>query len=527
MMKKVLVFLLACLSGTMMFGAVATHYKSVGTGTGSMTTKFNCVIVINGEEQVNTNYELAAFDQEGICRGAKMPVQYNGRCVYLMQLRGVEDDEQFYYNFKVYDHETEQDLDVEMAFNVEWNDVTYTQIYYQGNFTMGSLAEPLNADFTMATTGYTLDINCYSEEKDNYYLIASPVGAVAVSSVTNMTSNSYDLYEFDQAAVLEWVNRGSNQNFELQPGVGYLYANSGTGAENEVITLTFNGDPLTEDTHAVALTAATANEGLEFPDWNLVGNPFEVEAYLDAPFYTMQNGGYLLVEDLSTALPAMNGAFVVYPEGVEEASVTFSKTSAKAASTLALNLSNAGMVVDRAIVSFNQGQQLPKFQFDKNSSKIYIPVDGNDYALVRSEGMGEMPVNFKAESNGTYSLTLSSENVDFAYLHLIDNLTGADQDLLANPSYSFSANTSDYASRFRLVFATGNDDENFAFFSNGTLFVNNEGNATLQVVDVTGRIIKCENINGCANVSINAAPGVYMVRLVNGDNMKVQKVVLR
>jgi hypothetical protein len=139
--------------------------------------------------------------------------------------------------------------------------------------------------------------------------------------------------------------------------------------------------------------------------------------------------------------------------------------------------------------------------------------------------MGEMPVSFKAESNGTYSLTLSTENVEFSYLHLIDNLTGADQDLLANPSYSFSANTTDYANRFRLVFATGNDEESFAFFSNGSLFVNNEGSAVLQVVDVTGRIVKSESINGCASVSFDAVPGVYMVRLVNGDNMKVQKVV--
>ena len=45
------------------------------------------------------------------------------------------------------------------------------------------------------------------------------------------------------------------------------------------------------------------------------------------------------------------------------------------------------------------------------------------------------------------------------------------------------------------------------------------------MVDVTGRIIKSESINGCANVNIDAAPGVYMVRLVNGDNIKVQKVV--
>ena len=522
-MKKVLVFLLACLSGTMMFGAAATHYKVVGTGTGAMTTKFNCVIVINGEEQANPNYELAAFDQDGVCRGAKMPVHFtlNGadRYVYLMQLRGLEDNPTFYYDFKVYDHEAESDVEgIEMAFNVEWDGQTYTQIYYQGNFTMGSLAEPLNADFVTSNAGYTLEIDPYEGERDNYYLIASPVGAIAANEVEGLRTPDFDFYSFDQAAEdgLEWINLRDEETFELQPGVGYLYANN-TGTD-----LTFYGTTTTEEFVTVDLTQAEAAEGLDFPDWNLVGNPFEVVAYPNQPFYSMVEGAF--VSNAANAeLPAMNGAFVVRTD--EVTSVTFSKVPANKVQLLALNLSTNGKVLDRAIVSFGQGQQLPKFQLFKNSSKLYIPQDGNDYAVVTSEGMGEMPVSFKAESNGAYSLNLSSQNVDFAYLHLIDNLTGADQDLLANPSYSFSASTTDYDSRFRLVFATGNDEESFAFFSNGSLFVNNEGSAVLQVVDVTGRIVKSESINGCANVNFDAAPGVYMVRLVNGDNMKVQKVV--
>ena len=77
------------------------------------------------------------------------------------------------------------------------------------------------------------------------------------------------------------------------------------------------------------------------------------------------------------------------------------------------------------------------------------------------------------------------------------------------------------------MFATGNDDDNFAFFSNGSFVVNNEGNATVQVIDVNGRILSSETINGCANLNVKAAAGVYMIRLVNGDNVKVQKVVVK
>ena len=47
------------------------------------------------------------------------------------------------------------------------------------------------------------------------------------------------------------------------------------------------------------------------------------------------------------------------------------------------------------------------------------------------------------------------------------------------------------------------------------------------MIDVTGRIVRSESINGCANVGVNVAPGVYMLRLVNGNDVKVQKVVVR
>jgi hypothetical protein len=192
-----------------------------------------------------------------------------------------------------------------------------------------------------------------------------------------------------------------------------------------------------------------------------------------------------------------------------------------------MNVTAGRALADRAIIRFGEGRQLSKIQFNSNSTKLYIPQDGEDYAVVRAAEMGEMPVNFKAEKNGTYMLSFTTSNVEFGYLHLIDNLTGADVDLLVNPSYSFEANTTDYASRFKLVFATGENEESFAFYSNGSFVISNEGEATLQVVDVTGRILSSESISGCANVNVKAAAGVYMLRLINGDNVKVQKVVVK
>ncbi len=193
---------------------------------------------------------------------------------------------------------------------------------------------------------------------------------------------------------------------------------------------------------------------------------------------------------------------------------------------------NHGTLVDNAIVSFSNAPLMNKFYLFDNTTSVYIPQDGEEMAVVNAEAQGEMPVNFRANENGQYTLTVNPENVEMNYLHLIDNMTGMDVDLLAEPSYTFSAKTTDYESRFKLVFFANtaiedNSNETFAFFSDGQLIVNGEG--TLQIFDALGRQLMCKQLStlNCQLSTVNYSPGVYMLRLVNGDNVKVQKVVVR
>nr|MCR5013536.1 T9SS type A sorting domain-containing protein [Bacteroidales bacterium] len=161
----------------------------------------------------------------------------------------------------------------------------------------------------------------------------------------------------------------------------------------------------------------------------------------------------------------------------------------------------------------------PKFQLRETSTKVYIPVEGKDYAVVRSENQGEMPVSFKAEHNGSYTISVEAVNIDMQYLHLIDNMTGADIDLLAQPSYSFEARTTDYASRFKLVFATGNSNEgdNIGFINGNLVVFGIEGEATLQVIDILGHVLISETFSGSYNRHLDVIPGVYMVRVTDGQ----------
>ena len=250
-------------------------------------------------------------------------------------------------------------------------------------------------------------------------------------------------------------------------------------------------------------------------------------AFIGRSFYKMNNDGTDLISSTG-AIEAMEGVFVVANTNGE--TLTFSTEDSGKTSALVINLTrDRGVAIDRAIVRFGESDFLPKRMLNPDNTKLYIPQANVDYAVVPAEAeVGEMPLSFKADHNGTYTLSFASEEVSFSYLHLIDNMTGADVDLLSTSNYTFSARTTDYASRFRLVFATGaNAGDVFAFYSNGSWIINNDGDATLQVVDAMGRILSSENISGSTSKAIHSAPGVYMLRLINGDNVKVQKIIVK
>lgn len=215
-------------------------------------------------------------------------------------------------------------------------------------------------------------------------------------------------------------------------------------------------------------------------------------------------------------------------------SVVFSKTAPEASPNQgALQIAVAentrsNAIQDKAIVSFNEGDQLDKFYFGKSNAKLYIPQGGKDYAIACAEKEGEMPLNFEATNNDNYTLTVNIENMEMDYLHLIDNLTGNDVDLLVTPSYTFEGKTNDYASRFKLVFMSKDDamegTETFGYFAEGRMVIPIiEGIQTMQVIDMLGHVVMSESVTGSYDKQLNLIPGVYVVRL----NERTQKIVVK
>jgi len=373
----------------------------------------------------------------------------------------------------------------------------------------------------------------YTTNNNGWNFIASPINVnnLAPTNVANMLSNTYDLYQLNNT---KWENYKDNEGhtnahpgFGLVNGRGYLYANS------EDVTLSFPG---------VVKPYSTEDQVEVSAGWNLIGNPYTFNVYVDQPYFTISQAQ----EGIAAQTTPSNENAIAPCTGIlvnveEDGCVTFSETAPSQSNNGNLNLvvaqavSNRGSAatLDNAIVSFNEGDELEKFYFMQQNANLYIPQGAEEYAIVSSQAQGEMPVNFCANENGEYTLTVNAENVEMSYLHLIDNMTGADTDLLQTPSYTFTARTTDYKSRFRLVFASlcgdaNGDNETFAFFGNGTWNIVNEGEATLQVVDMLGHILSSQTVNGNATMSTNnLAAGVYLMRLVNNDNVKTQKVIVK
>ena len=476
-------------------------------------------IQINGVPQSGDNWEVGAFCGDE-CRGDQVgtvPAPTEFGQMLSMVVYGVNGD---VINFYLYDIEN-QSIVGECS-----TTVTYVE---QGN--AGVVWDPLILNF-IVTESYNLDIVGYGDGDGNYYLIASPIGEVSPEDVTFMLSNSYDLYYFNQSQELEWINYKPNEGstdpgFNLMPGKGYLYAN-----RNDV-TLSFIGQAY----NGSGDVTLNKDDNAHFPGWNLVGNPFAQTAYTNKPFYTMNSDGTELVADDGNEVSAMQGIFVIADEDEEIMNFSTEPIDSKGQIVLNVSKNERGNAIDRAIVRF-QGNMLPKFMLNEHNTKMYIPESGDDFAVLRSsKRSGKLPINFEPAENGTYNISVNVESLNMKYLHLVDKLTGADINLLSTPSYSFDAMTTDNADRFLLVFKAAvnpinqlivkDDTKAFGYFSNGEWIINNEGDAILQVVDVNGQVLSSEEINGSVSKHIEAAAGVYMLRLINGKDIKVQKIVIK
>ena len=185
-----------------------------------------------------------------------------------------------------------------------------------------------------ATVRVTMEkaINGYGDGDGNYYFIASPFSGRTLyqesgtwSRVDNMLTGEYDLYAFDLAAALEWINykansthisfQSDNGNAGLMYGEGYLYANQ------DATTLNFVGTTGKSINHSETLDYTFDSESTDdWNGWEILGNFFSCNAYINyvdasgntLPFelYVMNEEGNGFKLAASNVLPPLTAAFI-------------------------------------------------------------------------------------------------------------------------------------------------------------------------------------------------------------------------
>ena len=471
------------------------------------------IVVIDGEEQFTGDLELGIFCGDD-CRGSVFAEDEGDHWFYYFSMGGVSGET---FTFRLYNHATQEELD--LVCNNE-------AVPFEINGFLGDWDAPYEIGFTSnSPQTFTLPITGYGNSAGGYYLIAPPFDDINPADIEGMTEGDYDLYRFDQSqAGEEWRNYEA-EPFNLTLGKGYLYAHKTD------VTLSFTGEPYSGD----GVVTLSKTVGFPFTGWNLVGNPFAQAATIDRDFYVMNTAGTEIIASSTNSINPMQGIFVIAAEDGE--TMTFvpeSSTDQDAKIVLSVSKDRAS-VFDRAVVRLGGNSTLPKFMINPDNTKIYIPIEGTDYAVVASDIDNVMPVCFKAREDGSYTLSADIVNLDLEYLHLVDNMTGTDVDLLQTPSYTFEAHSTDYAERFRLEFQsnsvcedTDGDNAPFAFVKGGNIvIVGVETDATLQMMDATGRVIVSRSGRIQSVATDGIAPGVYMLRLINGDDVRVQKIVIR
>jgi len=353
---------------------------------------------------------------------------------------------------------------------------------------------------------------------NGWYFITSP--ATNYTPKASMLSNTYDLYRLNNTMWENWKQTGDHYHFDLENSRGYLYANS------EDVTLEFTG---------TVLPSANSKNVNVNAGFNLIGNPLLHNVYADRVYYKMndERTGIIAVENYQENPITPCTGIIVNADAA--GTVTFTKAAPVLANdngSMQITLSKvknerastgSATVIDNAIVSFNAGTTLPKFRYSENA-EIYIPQEGDDYAIAFSDRRGDMPLHFKAQEMGQYTVTFDSD--DLNGIKLVDKFEGVTVDLGIENSYTFTASAADSRDRFVLVFSstgmeTGSKAEVFAYQSGSDIIVSGEGE--LQVFDVMGRMVMTQRVNGVETVEKPSQTGVYIFRL----NEMTQKIVIR
>ncbi|MDN5328259.1 MAG: hypothetical protein PWP35_46 [Bacteroidales bacterium] len=390
-----------------------------------------------------------------------------------------------------------------------------------------------------------------------WHLISSPVASQAMSAFeTTGAGNDYDLYAWNEASNL-WMNY-KDPGFSSWHGGTYFSVGRGylISYEQTQTGKAFNGDLNVSDVSLSNLSYTTGQGN----GWHLLGNPF-------ASALEWNNGTWSLTNVAGTAkiwnsgsksytdiapngiIPQAQGFFVqVYNSSN---SLTIPAAARTHSSTAWYKASDVPMLKLIARPTDGSSAQETLIRIEPEATpgndpywdsrflagyapQIYSLADGvklSTNALPAIEENTEIPLGFEKNDHSSFSIELA-ENTLAAIVLLKDLKLGITHNLTQQPVYTFTSAEGDNANRFKLAFASvgiSPEQQNpvpYAWYANGMLhFRNVESGSLVEVYSSHGHKVVSERLQG-NTLSLQVAPGVYMLKISGAQQQNVQKVVI-
>lgn len=528
-------------------GSASSVTFTIGGTSGNRRIKGISVTYSGGSPATQANFAVgstatvtaAPNSQYVFVDWTKNDVHVSSDIYYTFTVTEAESLRANFMHYKVNENRTVASLTLNGTVTV-WSGYTLT--------VTGTITQPEGSSIVLNNTGQLINntpgitgkvkknITEWNEgSKTGWQAISTPVNNVAFTNVDNLTNVTYNVYRLNETNLM-WENSQDNNMFNtFENGRGYLYR------KNNNTAIVFNGT-FNVGTVIYPLTyTSSATKG-----FHLIGNPYPhniykgdgaaiPNTYLEEGFYTLtSSGAWQAGTDRTTPIAPCQAILVQAKNTIVEGDeLTITNTTATGAKrdfedNIMFTVSNSNYE-DVAYAVFKEGHGLNKIEHrNEDIQMLYIEHNGENFAIANiEENARAFNLKFRAATTGKYTMKIKPAG-DFSYLHLVDNLTGEDVDLLIEDEYSFIGSFLDKENRFivKLRYNSVNYDDDVFVYQNGNdLIIDGEGD--LQIFDVMGRVIATQRINGVEAMNTSSlSTGLYIFRLI-GTEMKTQKIVVK
>ena len=204
-----------------------------------------------------------------------------------------------------------------------------------------------------------------------------------------------------------------------------------------------------------------------------------------------------------------------------------------------------GTVSDEQIIAFNPSAQDGFDEYDSqkfwasNIPQLYTHIGEDTLTINGLNSPTSTPtvaLGMKAPAQGEYTLNATSITFTETGVYLEDTQLGIFQDLNAAPTYSFTSEAGNIASRFVLHFSNtitglnGWENNINVFATNNAIQVNltKAETGTVTVLDMSGRMVYTQPINSNrTTMHLNVTSGIYMVQVNLSEKSITRKVSIQ